>query len=167
MKTTGPSSKVRAKLSDFGVPPLKVRRFASTIKGEQVANALGILAVQNSPTCQSLYKLLRSAIANAENNNGLAAENLIVSNVFVDQGPVMKRIRPRARGRAYRILKRSSHVTIELDLKPGLTLESLKAAEAEKVGRKRRTGAADKTSDKPAAKAAPKRSSKAAQEGKE
>jgi large subunit ribosomal protein L22 len=167
MKPTAPSSKVRAKLSNFGVPPLKVRRFAGTIKGEQVAKALGILAMQSSPTCQTLHKLLSSAIANAENNNGLAAENLIVSNVLVDQGPTMKRIRPRARGRAYRILKRSSHVTIELDLKPGLTLEALKAAEADKAGSraKRKAGSAEQA---PAAKAAaPKRSSKAAKEGKE
>jgi large subunit ribosomal protein L22 len=166
MKPTAQSGKVHAKLRHFGVPPLKVRRFASTIKGEQVANALAILAMQSSPTCQSLYKLLRSAIANAENNNGLAAENLVVSNVYVDQGPSMKRIRPRARGRAYRILKRSSHVTIELDLKPGLTLEALKAAEAEKAGSraKRRAGNAEKQPEKAAA---PKRSSKPAKEGKE
>jgi large subunit ribosomal protein L22 len=165
MKPTAESSKVHAKLRHFGVPPLKVRRFAGTIKGEQVGNALAILALQSSPTCQSLHKLLRSAIANAENNNGLSAENLIVSNVLVDQGPVMKRIRPRARGRAYRILKRSSHVTIELDLKPGLTLEALKAAEAEKGGRaKRRAPAADKAPEKVAA---PKRAGKAAKAGKE
>src|SRR5512141_2871848 len=113
----------RARLTYFGVPPLKVRRFASTIKGEQVGRAMAILDLQSSPTCQTLGKLLRSAVANAENNNGLAPENLFVSNVLVDQGPTTKRIRPRARGRAYRILKRSCHVTIEVDLKKGLNIE--------------------------------------------
>jgi len=106
----------RAKLSHLGVPALKIRRFASTIKGEKVERALAILDLQPSPTCQYLSKLLRSALANAVNNHQLAADYLYVSNVLVDQGPTMKRIRPRARGRAYRVLKRSSHVTIELDL---------------------------------------------------
>ena len=108
--------KTYARLSDFGVPSLKVRRFAGTIKGEPVDRALAILALQNSPACQGLHKLLRSAMANAENNNGLTLSNLVVSNVMVDNGPTLKRIRPRARGRAYQILKRSCHVTIELDL---------------------------------------------------
>ena len=164
MKTTADSSKVYAKLRHFGVPPLKVRRFASTIKGEQVGKALAILALQSSPTCQSLHKLLRSAIANAENNNGLTAENLVVSNILVDQGPMMKRIRPRARGRAYRIFKRSCHVTIELDLKPGLTLETLKASEDEKGGRSRRrkTPATEKAAktEAPAGKAPAKKAAK-------
>jgi large subunit ribosomal protein L22 len=109
--------KTIARLSNFGIPPLKARRFAGTIKGKPVDSALAILGLQGSPACQTLHKLLRSAIANAENNNGLAAQNLLVSNVIVDNGPMMKRIRPRARGRAYQILKRSCHVTIELDLK--------------------------------------------------
>jgi len=113
--------KTIARLKHLSVGPLKVRRFANTIKGEPVDRAQAILDLQSSPTCQALLKLLRSAIANAENNNGLSPENLVVSNVMVDQGPSMKRIRPRARGRAYRILKRSSHVTIELDLKAGMS----------------------------------------------
>jgi large subunit ribosomal protein L22 len=110
--------KTTARLSYFGVPSLKIRRFAGTIKGEEVARAQSILALQSSPTCQALLKLLNSAIANAQHNNQLRPDELIVSNVFVDQGPSMKRVRPRARGRAYRIVKRTSHVTIELDLKP-------------------------------------------------
>ena len=109
-----------ARLRYFGVPSLKVRRFATTIKGEPVGKAMAILDMQSSPTCQALAKLLRSAVANAQHNNGLAPENLIVENVIVDVGPTMKRIKPRARGRAYRIFKRSSHVTIEVDLKKEL-----------------------------------------------
>lgn len=108
--------KAVARLRHFGVPPLKVRRFASTIKGQDALKAVAILDLQSSPTCQTLLKLLRSAIANAQNNLELDPSNLKVSNVMVDQGPTMKRIKPRARGRAFRILKRSCHVTIELDL---------------------------------------------------
>jgi large subunit ribosomal protein L22 len=131
----------RAHLSYFGVGFLKVRRFASTIKGEPVARAIAILDMQSSPTCQTLHKLLRSAVANAEHNNQVASDNLIVSNVLIDQGPTVKRIHPRARGRAYRILKRSCHVTIELDLKRGLTLERIleEKQAADKQGRAKRT----------------------------
>ncbi len=105
-----------ARLRHLGVPSLKVRRFASTIKGEDALKAVAILDLQSSPTCQALLKLLKSAIANAQNNKELDPNNLKVSNVMVDQGPTMKRIKPRARGRAFRIFKRSCHVTIELDL---------------------------------------------------
>ena len=111
--------KTYARLRNYGVPPLKVRRFASTIKGEGVDRSLAILALQSSPTCQTLHKLLRSAVANAENNNSLDRSTLYVSNVMVDQGPTMKRIKARARGRAFRIFKRSCHVTIELDVRQG------------------------------------------------
>lgn len=111
--------KTYARLRHCGVPALKLRRFGQTIKGEPVERALAILDLQPSPSCHALGKLLRSAIANAQHNNQLAPEFLVVSNIMVDQGPTMKRIRPRARGRAYRVLKRSSHITIELDLKPG------------------------------------------------
>lgn len=143
----------QAKLKHFGVPALKVRRFASTIKGEPVERALAILDLQSSPTCQTLGKLLRSAIANAVNNHQLSPEFLQVSNVLVDQGPTMKRIHPRARGRAYRIMKRSSHVTIELDMIAGQGEQ--RKAEDKKEDKSRRTAKDDvaKATAKPKAKA--------------
>jgi large subunit ribosomal protein L22 len=122
--------KTIARLRNFGVPSLKVRRFAGTILGESVDKAMAILQFQPSPTCQALGKLLKSAVANAENNNGLSADNLVVSNVIVEQGPTMKRIRPRARGRAYRVFKRSCHVTLEVDLKPELKAAATSAGES-------------------------------------
>lgn len=155
--------KTIARLRHLSVGPLKVRRFASTIKGEPVARAEAILDLQSSPTCQALLKLLRSAIANAQNNNGLSAEYLVVSNVMVDQGPSMKRIRPRARGRAYRVLKRSSHVTIELDLKAGLSENQVKEEQgAKQPSRSKRkpakeTSTADKATKKPATETAKKK----------
>jgi len=148
-----------ARLMHLTVPALKVRRFASTIKGEKVERALAILDLQPSPTCQKLSKLLRSAIANAVNNHQLSAEYLIVSNVLVDQGPTMKRIHPRARGRAYRVLKRSSHVTIELDLASGRSVAAGggDAAEAAKAkGHARAKPAAKPTEKKKGAKTAAK-----------
>lgn len=141
----------RSRLTFFGVGFLKVRRFASTIKGEPVERAIAILDMQSSPTCQTLHKLLQSAVANAEHNNQIAPENLLVSNVLIDQGPTVKRIHPRARGRAYRILKRSCHITIELDLKKGLTLEKLQEEHASKEkSRPRRERAAKTEAAKPA-----------------
>ena len=132
----------RARLSFFGVPSLKVRRFAGTIKGEPVERAIAILAVQSSPTCQALHKLLRSAVANAEHNNQINAKYLVVSNVLVDQGPSLRRIQARARGRAYRFVKRTSHVTIEVGLKPGVTQELIQA-EAGDAKKARRGKAAE------------------------
>jgi len=116
--------KAVAKLRHFGVPSLKVRRFARTIKGKDALSAVSILDLQSSPTCQALSKLLKSAIANAQNNLELDPKNLRVDNVLVDQGPTMKRIKPRARGRAYRILKRSCHVTIELGVRDKSLVET-------------------------------------------
>jgi large subunit ribosomal protein L22 len=146
--------KTYARLRNFGVPGLKVRRFAGTIKGEPVNRALAILAVQSSPTCQSLHKLLGSAVANAENNNGLAPANLVVSNVLVDNGPTLKRIRPRARGRAYTIFKRSCHVTIELDLSTEAKRRAAAPAPDTAAPAKPAAKAPAKAPAKPAAKAA-------------
>ena len=76
---------------------------------------MAILKYTPKAACEVLEKLLKSAIANAENNNGMKAENLYVAECYANKGPTMKRIRPRAQGRAYRIEKRMSHITIVLD----------------------------------------------------
>ena len=85
------------------------------IRGKDVNTALAILQYNNRDASRIIYKLLNSAIANAENNNGLKAENLYVAECFANKGPTMKRIHPRAQGRAYRIEKRTSHITVVLD----------------------------------------------------
>ncbi|HES58073.1 MAG TPA: 50S ribosomal protein L22 [Firmicutes bacterium] len=153
--------KAVARLKHFGVPPLKVRRYARTIKGKDAMRAVSILDLQPSPICQTLSKLLKSAIANAQNNLELAPDSLEVSNVLVDQGPTMKRIRPRARGRAYRVLKRSCHVTIELDLKKSLRERQAKpeagesgAAEPKRKPAARKPAAKKAAGKKPADKKA-------------
>ena len=87
------------------------------IRGKDVTSALGILAYNNRYASKVIEKLLKSAIANAENNNGMKAEDLYVAECYANKGPTMKRIQPRAQGRAYRIEKRMSHITIVLDEK--------------------------------------------------
>ena len=87
------------------------------IRGKDVQTALGILEYNPRYASSLIKKLLESAIANAENNNGMNTENLYVAECFANKGPTMKRVKPRAQGRAYRIEKRMSHITIVLDEK--------------------------------------------------
>ena len=94
--------------------PRKVRRYTELIVGKGVDQARAILAVQVSPACKELARVLESAIANAENNFGIAAEDLHVERAFVDAGMTIPRVKPRARGRADRIRKRTCHVTVVL-----------------------------------------------------
>ncbi len=94
--------------------PRKLRRYARLLVGKRIGEARAILALQSSPACGELEKVLESAIANAENNYGLDPADLKVERAFVDQGMTIPRIKPRARGRADRIRKRTSHVTIIL-----------------------------------------------------
>jgi large subunit ribosomal protein L22 len=82
------------------------------IKGKNAEQALTLLKFMPLKAAGIMYKTLQSAISNAENNNELDVDKLIVKNIIVDHGPTMKRFRPRARGRASRILKRSSHLTV-------------------------------------------------------
>ena len=87
------------------------------IRGKDVATALAIVSYNPRYASSVVEKLLKSAIANAENNNGMNTENLYVAECFANKGPTMKRVKPRAQGRAYRIEKRMSHITIVLDEK--------------------------------------------------
>ena len=104
--------KTRAKLTNAKISPQKMRLVADQIRGLHINKALDILNFSNKKASEIIVKVLNSAIANAENNNGADIDELYVSEIFVDAGPTMKRIKPRARGRADRIIKRSSHVTI-------------------------------------------------------
>ena len=105
----------KAYLRDLRISPRKVSIVLDLIRNKDVATAAGILA--NTPKAASLpvAKLLKSAIANAENNNGMNKDNLYIAACYADKGPTMKRVQPRAQGRAYRIEKRMSHITIVLD----------------------------------------------------
>jgi large subunit ribosomal protein L22 len=92
----------------------KGRLIADLIRGKSVAEALDILTFSPKKGADLVKKVLESAVANAEHNNGADVDELSVSTVFVDEGMTMKRIRPRAKGRADRILKRSCHITVKV-----------------------------------------------------
>jgi len=113
VKDTRPS----AKLSYARMSVTKACFVLDAIRGKDVQTALAILRYNPRYASTVIEKLLKSAIANAENNNGLKAEDLYIAECYANKGPTMKRIRPRAQGRAYRIEKRMSHITIVLDEK--------------------------------------------------
>ena len=107
---------VTARLRYLQASPQKVRLVADQIRGKNVQEAANILLLSKKSAADSLRKLLQSAIANAENlDDQLDVDRLFVKEIFVDGGPALKRIRPQPMGRAFRILKRQSHVTIKLD----------------------------------------------------
>ena len=110
-KDTRPS----AKLSYARVSVQEACFVLDAIRGKDVTTALAILEYNPRYASSIIKKLLQSAIANAENNNGMNAENLYIAECFANKGPTMKRVQPRAQGRAYRIEKRMSHITIVLD----------------------------------------------------
>ena len=94
------------------VAPRKARIVVDLVRGKSVTEAREILAFTNRAVAETVEKTLNSAVANAEHNNHLRAESLVVKRAFVDEGPTLKRIRPRAKGSASRIRKRTSHITI-------------------------------------------------------
>lgn len=99
------------------IAPRKVRVVMDLIRGKNVAEAFAILRFTPKVGAEAVEKVLRSAVANAENNFNMDVDNLYVSTCFVDQGPTLKRIHPRSRGQAFKILKRTSHITIVVDEK--------------------------------------------------
>lgn len=102
----------RAQARYVRVTPMKARRVIDLIRGMQAVDAQAVLRFAPQAASEPVGKVLASAIANATNNHGMDARQLVVMEAFVDEGPTMKRIRPRAQGRAYRIRKRSSHITV-------------------------------------------------------
>lgn len=101
-----------AKLRYARLSPQKARLVADQIRGLPVDRAVNVLAFSNKKSAEVLKKVLESAIANAEHNEGADIDELRVATVCIDQGPTHKRLRARARGRAARILKRTSHITV-------------------------------------------------------
>jgi large subunit ribosomal protein L22 len=95
--------------------PSKIRRVLRQIQGKTYSEALLLLEFMPYASCAPIIKVLRSATANAKNNFGLDEKNLVIKSAFADQGPTMKRFRPRAQGRAYKILKATSHITIVME----------------------------------------------------
>ena len=115
---------VRAHYRFLRISPQKVRQVIELIRGQQVDRALAVLKYTPRAAAREVLKALESAIANAENNYMLSREDLYVAGIAADDGPRLKRFRPRARGRADRILKRTCHVTVVLDEYEGTVAEA-------------------------------------------
>jgi len=98
--------------------PTKVRRVIALVKGRPLQEALDILRFSPQAAAEPVYKVIASAAANAENNLDIDRDTLVVAQLTADEGPTLKRIRPRAQGRAYRIRKRTSHITAEVESVP-------------------------------------------------
>jgi len=104
----------RAELKHARISARKVKIVADLVRGKETTEALAIMKFTPKASSEILIKLLKSAIANAENNHGMSSDKLYISEIFANQGPTLKRIRPAAKGSAVRIRKRTSHITIVL-----------------------------------------------------
>ncbi len=102
----------RAQARRVGVTPMKARRVVDLIRGLPTEEAQAVLQFAPQGASEPVLKVLNSAIANAANNHSMDERDLVIIEAYVDEGPTMKRIQPRAQGRAYRIRKRASHITI-------------------------------------------------------
>jgi len=144
----------RAQARYVRVTPMKARRVIDLIRGMNASDAQAVLKFAPQAASEPIGKVLDSAIANATNNHAMDARSLVVSEAFVDEGPTMKRIRPRAQGRAYRIRKRSSHITVVLsDGTVQAPVAKATAKPAPKAAAK--APAAEKPAEKATAKKAP------------
>ena len=114
--TEYPSASAVAKY--VGISASKARRVIDLVRGKSVEEALDILRWAPQSASEPVAKVIASAAANAQNNNGLDPRTLVVATVYADEGPTAKRIRPRAQGRAYRIRKRTSHITVIVESRP-------------------------------------------------
>ena len=144
----------RAVARHVRISPMKARRVVNLVRGLPAKEALTVLQFAPQAASEPVYKVLASAIANAENNERLDPDSLLVAEAYVDEGVTAKRFRPRAQGRAYRIRKRSCHITIVVESVPAVGGGRRGTA----AGRGR---AADVTSAPARKKAAPAKASKA------
>jgi large subunit ribosomal protein L22 len=104
--------KVRAIAKDVGISPQKVRLVIDMVRGKKVDEALTILSFSPTPTAKAVAKVIKSAVADAENNFQMSPAELRIADIFADQGHTLKRFRPQSRGRISPILKRSSNITV-------------------------------------------------------
>ena len=111
------AQEVKATAKYSRIAPRKVRIVMNLVRGKSVADALAILKFTPKVGADAVEKVLRSAVANAENNFDMDVDRLFISSAFVDQGPTLKRIHPRSRGQAFKILKHTSHITVAVNEK--------------------------------------------------
>jgi large subunit ribosomal protein L22 len=162
------------------ISPNKARRVINLVRGLPAKEALTVLQFAPQAASEQVYKVLASAIANAENNERLDPDGLLVSEAYVDEGPTLKRFRPRAQGRAYRIRKRTCHITVAVEAVVPAARPAKKAAAAKKAAPAKATAVTEETAAtdeapatdetaapaKKAAKKAPAKSGPAAESGK-
>ena len=154
------------------VSPTKARRVINLVRGRSVADALDILRWAPQAASEPVAKVIASAAANAQNNDGLDPATLVVATVYADEGPTAKRIRPRAQGRAFRIRRRTSHITVIVESRPAKDQRSAKStrtrrAEASKAAAKAPAKKAGPSGTKAPAKKAPAKKAEAKAPGKE
>jgi large subunit ribosomal protein L22 len=137
--------RARATARYVRMTPMKVRRVVDLIRGMEARQALSVLQFAPQAASEPVAKVLASAVANAEHNQQLDPATLVVAVAYVDEGPTLKRFRPRAQGRAFRINKRTSHITIEV--------ESIVSAPVKKAAPAKKAAAPAKATKAPAAKA--------------
>jgi len=154
--TEFPSAVAKARF--VRVSPRKARRVIDLVRGKSVADALDILRWAPQVASEPVAKVIASAAANAQNNNGLDPATLVVATVYADEGPTAKRIRPRAQGRAFRIRRRTSHITVVVESRPAKDQRSAKSTRA------RRAEASKAAAKAPAKKASARSEAKTAAE---
>ena len=153
----------RAQARFVRVTPMKARRVVDLIRGLPAADAQAVLRFAPQDASEPVGKVLDSAIANATNNHNLNPASLVVAEAYVDEGPTMRRFRPRAQGRAFRIRKRTSHITVvleDLDAREPVAPKKAaakKAAPKDAVEAAPKKAAAKKAAPKDAGEAAPKK----------
>ncbi|HEX7824293.1 MAG TPA: 50S ribosomal protein L22, partial [Mycobacterium sp.] len=118
MTTTTEFPSAMAKARFVHISASKARRVIDLVRGKSVTEALDILRWSPQGASETIAKVIASAAANAQNNDGLDPSTLVVATIHADEGPTAKRIRPRAQGRAYRIRKRTSHITVIVESRP-------------------------------------------------
>ena len=114
-----PANAALAQARYVRMTPMKCRRVVDLVRGLPVQEALDILRFAPQSASEPVAKVVASAVANAEHNKQLDPSRLYISQAYVDEGPTLKRFRPRAQGRAYRIRKRTSHITVVVSVRPG------------------------------------------------
>ncbi len=108
-----PTARAQARYARIG--PRKARRVIDLVRGMKASEALDVLRFTPQAASEDIYKVVASAVANAEHNEHLDRDALWISEAYVDEGPTLKRFRPRAQGRAYRVRKRTSHITVVVE----------------------------------------------------
>ena len=140
----GTDLSARAQARHVRVTPMKARRVVDLIRGMQAEQALAVLKFAPQAASEPVYKVVASAVANARftaerDSRRLDVEDLVVSEAYVDEGPTLKRFRPRAQGRAFRVRKRTSHITVVVAPRPAKQSGRSAAPESSKTATKRRT----------------------------